>query len=112
MELPTPRHDIVGLISAEKPATAGGAAPNEKASDPWDESHMHSHRITGFLVQDSFSGQIVFTQGQLYWMGRLGIRSTLALRILTPNLAHTLHQPLPEFIYEASNGEVRRVSPT
>ena len=98
MELPTPRHDIAGLISAVKPATDGGAAPNEKP-----QIRGTNHRFL-WCGTASVAGSYSHRADCIGWEASVSAR--LCMRILTPNLAHTVHQPLPEFIYEASNGEV------
>lgn len=45
-------------------------------------------------------------QGRLYWTRSLGIRSTLHPHINPQSHAHTPPQPLPDFIYATTNGEV------
>ncbi|KAK1834823.1 hypothetical protein QBC39DRAFT_342950 [Podospora conica] len=68
----------------------------EQLNEKVHKSHLTCSYVSRVLRPGQVRWPTVFVQRRLYWMGSLGIRSPLCTRILTPNLAHTRHHPLPE----------------
>lgn len=98
--IPSSRHHGAGII-----------AQAQQVKEELNERLQISSQVTPILVSRFLHSEqarwpTVFVQGRLYWTRSLGIRSTLHPHINPQSHAHTPPQPLPDFIYATTNGEV------